>query len=82
LKTSNDIAPVRRVGVLDAWPAGDTLLADDPYDGEYGIFPEPKSPAAAEAGSRARSRIRAFCGLAAASAWMILAAAIGVLLRI
>jgi hypothetical protein len=57
------------------------LLVDDPYDGEGGILPEPEPLTGVEASSRARSRMRALCGLAASSAWMFLAAVIGVLQR-
>lgn len=71
----------RRAPSFDAWPSAGALLVDDPYDGEGGIFPEPGPVTGVEADSRARFRIRALCGLAAASAWMFLAAVIGVLQR-
>jgi hypothetical protein len=79
-KTGN-IRAIAGPAAFDAWPSAGALLVDDPYDGEGGIFPEPGPLTGVEAGSRARSRIRALCGLAAAGAWMFLAAVIGVLQR-
>jgi|GEM_PF-3150424 len=73
----NDHATVRHAAAPGAWPSIDTLFGDDPYDDECGIFPDAK----AATGAKTSSRIRALCGLAAASAWMILAAAVGVLQR-
>lgn len=79
MKTGSIRATVRPATAFDAWPWVGTLLVDDPYDGEGGIFPEPGPVSGVEAGSRARARLRALCGLAAAGAWMFLAAVIGVL---
>lgn len=81
MKAGNSRATARPAAAFDAWPSAGAWLADDPYDGEGGIFPEPGPVTGAEASSRARSRIQALCGLAAASAWMFLAAVIGVLQR-
>lgn len=80
MKTGNIRATARPAAAFDAWPSAGAVLVDDP-DGEGGIFPEPGPVTGVEAGSRARSRIRALCGLAAAGAWMFLAAVVGVLQR-
>ena len=72
---------MRAAPASEAWPPAGAWLVDDPHDGEGGIFPEPKAVIHVETGARARSRIRALCGLAAASAWMLLAAVIDVLQR-
>lgn len=79
MKTGSIRAAVGPATAFDAWPFAGTLLVDDAYDGECGIFAEPGP--VVEAGVRARFRLRALCGLAAASAWMFLAAVIGVLQR-
>ena len=83
MKTGNIRATAGPAAAFDAWPSAGALLVDDPCDGEGGIFPEPEPGplTGVEASSRARSRMRALCGLAAASAWMFLAAVIGVLQR-
>jgi hypothetical protein len=81
LKTENDSVTSRSATAFDAGLPISTMLVDDLFDSEYGIFPEPKTPIGVETRSRAPSRIRALCGLAAASAWMILAAVIDVLQR-